>query len=73
MADRNHRFSLTIPIEIPSGFRISPGIIGIVLGAILLMPAIAGFGEGNVVFMAFLILAATLGNITAGIVLLTRR
>jgi hypothetical protein len=37
------------------------------------MPAIAGFGEGNVVFMAFLILAATLGNITAGIVLLTRR
>jgi hypothetical protein len=56
-----------------SGFRVASGIIGIVLGAFLLMPSIAGFGHGGVDFMAFLILVAALGNITAGIVLLANQ
>ena len=57
-----------------SGFRIAAGIVGIVLGTWLFIPSIAGFqNTGGVVFMAFLILVAALGNITAGIVLLANQ
>ncbi|WP_426986254.1 hypothetical protein [Pseudarthrobacter sp. Y6] len=54
-----------------SGFRVASGIIGIVLGTWLFIPSIAGFNNGSsTAFMAFLILLAALGNITAGILLL---
>jgi hypothetical protein len=57
-----------------SGFRVASGIIGIVLGTWLLVPSIAGFASGSSTsFMAFLILIAALGNITAGIVLLANQ
>ncbi|MEN8584696.1 hypothetical protein ABFP37_18535 [Burkholderia sp. RS01] len=56
-----------------SGFRVASGIIGIVLGTFLLIPAIAGFGDGSTVFMALSVLVAALGNITAGIVLLANQ
>jgi hypothetical protein len=57
-----------------SGFRIAAGIVGIVLGTWLFIPSIAGFSEGSsTAFMAFLILVAALGNITAGIVLLANQ
>jgi hypothetical protein len=57
-----------------SGFRVASGIIGIVLGTWLLVPSIAGFASGSsTAFMAFLILVAALGNITAGIVLLANQ
>ena len=56
-----------------SGFRVAAGIVGIVLGTWLLIPSIAGFSEGSTGFMAFLILVAALGNITAGIVLLANQ
>lgn len=55
-----------------SGFRITAGIIGIVLGIWILKPAIAGMGSGET-FPAFLILLAALGNITAGILLLVKQ
>jgi hypothetical protein len=54
-----------------SGYRIASGIVGIVLGFWLFIPSIAGFNhDSGTVFLAFLILIAALGNITAGIVLL---
>lgn len=57
-----------------SGFRVAAGIVGIVLGTWLFIPSIAGFqNTGGVVFMAFLILVAALGNITAGIILLANQ
>lgn len=56
-----------------SGFRVAAGIVGIVLGTWLFIPSIAGFSEGSAAFMAFLILVAALGNITAGIVLLANQ
>jgi hypothetical protein len=56
-----------------SGFRVAAGIVGIVLGTWLFVPSIAGFGEGSTAFMAFLILVAALGNLTAGIVLLANQ
>ena len=56
-----------------SGFRVAAGIVGIVLGTWLLVPSIAGFSEGSTGFMAFLILVAAIGNITAGIVLLANQ
>jgi hypothetical protein len=57
-----------------SGYRVASGIVGIVLGAWLIIPSIAGFQQtGGVIFMAFLILVAALGNITAGIVLLANQ
>lgn len=56
-----------------SGFRVAAGIVGIVLGTWLFIPSIAGFSEGSATFMAFLILVAALGNITAGIVLLANQ
>lgn len=56
-----------------SGFRVAAGIVGIVLGTWLLIPSIAGFSEGSTGFMAFLILVAALGNVTAGIVLLANQ
>lgn len=56
-----------------SGFRVAAGIVGIVLGTWLLMPSIAGFSDGSAAFMAFLILVAALGNVTAGIVLLANQ
>jgi hypothetical protein len=55
-----------------SGFRITAGIIGIVLGIWILKPAIAGMGSGET-FPDFLILLAALGNITAGILLLVKQ
>lgn len=57
-----------------SGFRIAAGIVGIACGTWFLVPSIAGFqNEGGVVFMAFLILVAALGSITAGIILLANQ
>jgi hypothetical protein len=57
-----------------SGYRVAAGIVGIVLGFWLLIPAIAGFQRtGGTVFMAFLVLVAALGNITAGIILLANQ
>jgi hypothetical protein len=56
-----------------SGFRVASGIVEIVLGTWLLIPSIAGFQSGPTAFMAFLILVAALGNITAGIVLLANQ
>ncbi len=57
-----------------SGFRVAAGIVQIVCGAWFLVPAIAGFSGGSgTAFMAFLILVAALGNITAGIVLLANQ
>jgi hypothetical protein len=57
-----------------SGYRVASGIIGIVLGTWLLIPSVAGFGAGSsTAFMAFLILVAALGNVTAGIVLLANQ
>jgi hypothetical protein len=52
---------------------VASGIIGIVLGTFLLIPAIAGSGGDSPAFMAFLVLIAALGNITAGIVLLANQ
>jgi hypothetical protein len=54
----------------PSGYRIAAGIIGIVLGTWILIPAIAGFSSSSGAFLAFLVLLAGLANITAGILLL---
>jgi hypothetical protein len=48
-----------------SGYRVASGIIGIVLGAWLFLPALVG--------MEFFVLIAALGNITAGIVLLANQ
>jgi hypothetical protein len=57
-----------------SGHRVASGIVGIALGTWLLVPSIAGISEGGgTAFMAFLILVAALGNITAGIVLLANQ
>jgi hypothetical protein len=57
-----------------SGFRTAAGIVGIVCGAWLLVPSIAGFESGGgTAFVAFLILVAALGNVTAGIILLVNR
>lgn len=56
-----------------SGFRIAAGIVSIVLGTFLLVPGIAGFADfanDDGVLLTSLILAAGLGNITAGITLL---
>ncbi|MHC6231747.1 hypothetical protein ACX5I6_19620 [Arthrobacter sp. MMS24-T111] len=51
-----------------SGLRVAAGIVGIVLGALLLFPALAGFAHN--VIAGFLLLVAALGNVTTGIVLL---
>ncbi|MFF2245909.1 hypothetical protein ACFVTM_17210 [Arthrobacter sp. NPDC058130] len=57
-----------------SGYRVASGIVGIVLGVWLFIPSIAGFSNGSsTAFMAFLVLVAALGNITAGIVLLANQ
>ncbi|XAS62573.1 hypothetical protein ACOM2C_03500 [Pseudarthrobacter sp. So.54] len=57
-----------------SGHRVASGIVGIVLGVWLLMPSIAGFSNGSsTAFMAFLVLVAALGNLTAGIILLANQ
>lgn len=57
-----------------SGFRVAAGIVGIVCGVWFLVPSIAGFQNGGGdAFMAFFILVAALGNITAGIVLLANQ
>lgn len=57
-----------------SGFRTAAGVVGIVCGVWFLVPSIAGSQNGGAdTFMAFLILAAALGNVTAGIVLLVNR
>ncbi|WP_427004745.1 hypothetical protein [Pseudarthrobacter sp. H2] len=55
-----------------SGFRVASGIVGIVLGAWLFIPSIAGFGHG-LAFLAFMVLIAALGNLVAGIVLLANQ
>ncbi|RAX45731.1 hypothetical protein DQ354_07525 [Arthrobacter sp. AQ5-06] len=63
-----------LPKAKSSGFRIAAGIIGIVLGTWVLVPAIAGFSSSDgTVFIAFLILLSGLGNITAGILLLANQ
>jgi hypothetical protein len=57
-----------------SGFRVAAGIVGIACGLLFLVPSIAGFQkEGGVVFVAYLVLVAALGNITAGIILLAHQ
>ena len=57
-----------------SGYRVASGIVGIALGTWLFVPSIAGFSAGGgTAFMAFLILVAALGNITAGLVLLSNQ
>lgn len=56
-----------------SGYRVASGIVGIVLGTWLIIPAIAGFGSASTAFIAFLILLPAFGNITAGIVLLANQ
>lgn len=56
-----------------SGFRVAAGIVGIVCGVWFLVPSIAGSQNGGGdAFMAFFILAAALGNLAAGIVLLAK-
>lgn len=52
-----------------SGYRVAAGIIGIVLGFFMLIEAGPGFGHNA--FIALLLLIAALGNLSAGIVLLT--
>ncbi|MET4144233.1 hypothetical protein [Arthrobacter sp. UYCo732] len=55
-----------------SGLRIAAGIICILLGVFLLLPSLAGLvaGPGDAKFLGFLVLLASLGNITSGILLL---
>jgi hypothetical protein len=54
-----------------SGYRVAAGIIAIVLGFWLFIPAIAGFK--GFVFMGFLLLIAATGNLASGIVLLAKQ
>lgn len=56
-----------------SGFRVAAGIVSIVFGTLLLIPAVAGLRSGGTAFMALLILIAALGNITSGILLLANQ
>lgn len=51
-----------------SGLRVGAGIVGIVLGAVLLLASMAGFASNAIA--GLLLLVAALGNITTGIVLL---
>lgn len=57
-----------------SGFRVAAGIVGIVCGVWFLVPSIAGSQNGGGdAFMAYFLLVAALGNITAGIILLANQ
>ena len=57
-----------------SGYRIAAGIVGIVLGAWLLIPACLGLGNSSsTAFMGLLVLIAALGSVTAGILLLVNQ
>lgn len=56
-----------------SGFRVAAGIVSIVFGTLLLIPAIAGLRSSDIAFMGLLILLAALGNITCGILLLANQ
>lgn len=72
-----HPYAHTPPFGLPgaksSGFRVAAGIVSIVFGTLLLLPAIAGARSSGIAFMALLILLAALGNITSGILLLAHQ
>lgn len=59
------------PKEKSSGYRVSAGVVQLLLGLWLFMPMVFGFSTG-LPFMGMLFFVAFVGNITAGIILLVK-
>jgi hypothetical protein len=55
-----------------SGRQKAAGIMAIILGVLLLLPALVMLEDSDLGFMAFLIFLAALGNITVGILMLVK-
>ena len=72
-----HPYAHTPPFWQPgaksSGFQVAAGIVSIVFGTMLILPAVAGFRSSGIALLALVILLAALGNMASGILLLANQ